>query len=114
MIIATKALIIRTLCNVCSSNASLFSSILSLLPSFVQVFTGVPVIRIVTHTDELGVRRVTAVETPAGTIRTRCVVNASGAWAPTVARTCAVHVPLQAMRFLLSAFWKHCLLHYKN
>ena len=58
--------------------------------------------RIRTAQDELGRLCVTSVETPRGSIRTRAIVNATGVWAPHVARKCAgvhaLHVPMQAMR----------------
>ncbi|NXG33368.1 SARDH protein, partial [Dromaius novaehollandiae] len=56
-----------------------------------------PVTGIQVKVDDLGVKRVSAVETPYGTIQTPCVVNCAGVWAPTLGRMAGVHVPLVAM-----------------
>ena len=47
--------------------------------------------------DELGVKRVRHVDTTAGRIRTNCVVNATGVWAPYIGAMAGVSVPLVAM-----------------
>lgn len=48
--------------------------------------------------DDFGVRRVEGVETSLGTIRTPCVVNCTGAWAPQIGKMVGVRVPLVAMK----------------
>ena len=50
-----------------------------------------------TKVDDLGLKRVSAVLTPSGTIKTNCVVNCTGVWAPNVGVLCGVTVPLVAM-----------------
>ena len=50
-----------------------------------------------TKVDDLGLKRVSAVQTPSGTINTNCVVNCTGVWAPNVGALCGVTVPLVAM-----------------
>ena len=47
--------------------------------------------------DELGVKRIRHVDTTAGRIRTNCVVNATGVWAPYIGAMAGVSVPLVAM-----------------
>uniref|UniRef100_A0A7N6FBQ7 Sarcosine dehydrogenase n=1 Tax=Anabas testudineus TaxID=64144 RepID=A0A7N6FBQ7_ANATE len=49
------------------------------------------------RTDDLGVKRVKAVETPHGTIETPCVVNCAGVWATKLGEMAGVKVPLVAM-----------------
>ncbi|KAM8796627.1 sarcosine dehydrogenase, mitochondrial [Eudromia elegans] len=56
-----------------------------------------PVTGIQVKVDDFGVKRVSAVETPYGTIQTPCVVNCAGVWAPALGRMAGVHVPLVAM-----------------
>ncbi|XP_067165207.1 sarcosine dehydrogenase, mitochondrial isoform X2 [Apteryx mantelli] len=56
-----------------------------------------PVTGIQVKVDDLGVKRVSAVETPYGTIQTPCVVNCAGVWARALGRMAGVHVPLVAM-----------------
>ena len=50
-----------------------------------------------TKVDDLGLKRVSAVQTPSGTIKTNCLVNCTGVWAPNVGALCGVTVPLVAM-----------------
>ena len=50
-----------------------------------------------TKVDDLGLKRVSAVQTPSGTIKTNCVVNCTGVWAPYIGALCGVTVPLVAM-----------------
>lgn len=50
----------------------------SCFPSPGQVIENCPVTGVQVRTDDLGVRRVKAVETPHGTIETPCVVNCAG------------------------------------
>lgn len=45
-----------------------------------QVIENCPVTGVQVRTDDLGVKRVKAVETPHGTIETPCVVNCAGPW----------------------------------
>ncbi|XP_055255994.1 sarcosine dehydrogenase, mitochondrial isoform X2 [Moschus berezovskii] len=63
-----------------------------------QVIENCPVTGIHVRTDDFGVRRVAAVETEHGSIRTPCVVNCAGVWAGAVGRMAGVKVPLVAMR----------------
>ena len=62
-----------------------------------QVFENCPVTGIETKVDNLGLKRVSAVQTPSGTIKTHCVVNCAGVWSPYVGALCGVTVPLVAM-----------------
>ncbi|XP_043772327.1 sarcosine dehydrogenase, mitochondrial isoform X2 [Cervus elaphus] len=62
-----------------------------------QVIENCPVTGIRVRTDDFGVRRVAAVETEFGCIRTPCVVNCAGVWAGAVGRMAGVKVPLVAM-----------------
>lgn len=48
--------------------------------------------------DEFGKRKVTAVNTEQGTIKTNCVVNCGGVWAPYIGGLGDVTVPLVAMK----------------
>ena len=50
-----------------------------------------------TKVDDLGLKRVCAVHTPSGTIKTNCIVNCAGVWSPHVGSLCGVTVPLVAM-----------------
>ncbi|XP_069097661.1 sarcosine dehydrogenase, mitochondrial isoform X2 [Pleurodeles waltl] len=61
------------------------------------VIENCPVTGVQVRTDDLGVRRVTAVETDYGTIQTPCVVNCAGVWARTLGQMAGVNVPLVAM-----------------
>ena len=49
------------------------------------------------YEDHLGVKRVKHVDTTAGRIKTNCVVNATGVWAPYIGAMAGVSVPLVAM-----------------
>uniref|UniRef100_A0A6I8NGA3 Sarcosine dehydrogenase, mitochondrial n=1 Tax=Ornithorhynchus anatinus TaxID=9258 RepID=A0A6I8NGA3_ORNAN len=62
-----------------------------------QVIENCPVTGIRVHTDDFGVRRVTAVETQHGSIQTSCVVNCAGVWATSLGQMAGVKVPLVAM-----------------
>ncbi|XP_062269284.1 sarcosine dehydrogenase, mitochondrial [Platichthys flesus] len=62
-----------------------------------KVIENCPVSGITVHTDDFGVKRVRAVETPHGTIETSCVVNCAGVWAPKLGEMAGVRVPLVAM-----------------
>ncbi|KAG7223903.1 hypothetical protein INR49_015159 [Caranx melampygus] len=61
------------------------------------VIENCPVTGIQVRTDDLGVKRVKAVETPHGTIETPCVVNCAGVWATKLGEMAGVKVPLIAM-----------------
>uniref|UniRef100_UPI00358DEC94 sarcosine dehydrogenase, mitochondrial n=1 Tax=Myxine glutinosa TaxID=7769 RepID=UPI00358DEC94 len=63
-----------------------------------KVFENCPVTAIHTKSDGLGLRRVSAVETPCGTITTPCVVNCAGAWGRRLGAMAGVNVPLMAIR----------------
>ncbi|KAM6902878.1 sarcosine dehydrogenase, mitochondrial isoform 1-T2 [Xenentodon cancila] len=62
-----------------------------------MVIENCPVTGIQVRTDDLGVKRVKAVETPHGTIETPCVVNCAGVWATKLGEMAGVKVPLVAM-----------------
>ena len=59
-------------------------------------------VTLLTDTEATGLhtsgRRITGVETPAGTIETPVVVNACGAWAPQLGRMVGVDIPIQPIR----------------
>uniref|UniRef100_H3D6P8 Sarcosine dehydrogenase, mitochondrial n=1 Tax=Tetraodon nigroviridis TaxID=99883 RepID=H3D6P8_TETNG len=61
------------------------------------VIENCPVTGIRVGADDLGVKRVKAVETPHGTIETPCVVNCAGVWATKLGQMAGVKVPLVAM-----------------
>lgn len=48
--------------------------------------------------NQFGGEKVKAVHTNVGTIKTNCVVNACGVWAPYIGAMCGVTVPLVAMK----------------
>ncbi|MEE6505307.1 hypothetical protein FKM82_005492 [Ascaphus truei] len=62
-----------------------------------QVIENCPVTGIHVTTDDFGVKRLSAVETEHGTVRTSCVVNCAGVWARTLGQMAGVNVPLVAM-----------------
>ena len=62
-----------------------------------KIFENCPVTGIETGVDDMGSRCISGVKTPAGTIKTNCVVNCGGVWAPTIGKMCDVTVPLVAM-----------------
>lgn len=61
------------------------------------VIENCPVTGIQVRADDLGVKRVKAVETAHGTIETACVVNCAGVWATKLGDMAGVRVPLVAM-----------------
>ncbi|CAG5867347.1 sarcosine dehydrogenase, mitochondrial [Menidia menidia] len=61
------------------------------------VIENCPVTGIQVRTDDLGVKKVKAVETSHGTIETPCVVNCAGVWATKLGEMAGVKVPLIAM-----------------
>ncbi|XP_029371492.1 sarcosine dehydrogenase, mitochondrial isoform X1 [Echeneis naucrates] len=61
------------------------------------VIENCPVTGIQVRTDDIGVKRVKAVETPHGIIETPCVVNCAGVWATKLGDMAGVKVPLIAM-----------------
>uniref|UniRef100_A0A3Q1B1X3 Sarcosine dehydrogenase, mitochondrial n=1 Tax=Amphiprion ocellaris TaxID=80972 RepID=A0A3Q1B1X3_AMPOC len=61
------------------------------------VIENCPVTGIQVRTDDLGVKKVKAVETAHGTIETPCVVNCAGVWATKLGEMAGVKVPLVAM-----------------
>ncbi|KAI1904792.1 hypothetical protein AGOR_G00009330 [Albula goreensis] len=61
------------------------------------VIENCPVTGIQVRTDDLGVKRVKAVETEHGTIQTPCIVNCAGVWAVKLGEMAGVNVPLIAM-----------------
>ncbi|XP_063066842.1 sarcosine dehydrogenase, mitochondrial [Engraulis encrasicolus] len=62
-----------------------------------KVIENCPVTGIQVACDDLGVKRVKAVQTPYGTIDTPCVVNCAGVWATKLGDMAGVKVPLIAM-----------------
>uniref|UniRef100_A0A3B4G184 Sarcosine dehydrogenase, mitochondrial n=1 Tax=Pundamilia nyererei TaxID=303518 RepID=A0A3B4G184_9CICH len=62
-----------------------------------NVIENCPVTGIQVRTDDIGVKRVKAVETQHGTIETPCVVNCAGVWATKLGEMAGVKVPLIAM-----------------
>lgn len=52
-----------------------------------------PITNILTDSST-GIRKVTGVETPHGTINTRCVVNAAGVWGRSIAQMVGLEIPL--------------------
>ncbi|KAK8776628.1 hypothetical protein V5799_030030 [Amblyomma americanum] len=63
-----------------------------------KVIEKCPVVGIETHVDDFGTRRVSGVQTAAGMISTKALVNCTGAWAPAVGAMVGVPVPLVAMK----------------
>ncbi|KAM4719186.1 sarcosine dehydrogenase, mitochondrial isoform 2-T2 [Anableps anableps] len=61
------------------------------------VIENCPVTGIQVRTDDLGIKKVKAVETAHGTIETPCVVNCAGVWATKFGEMAGVSVPLIAM-----------------
>uniref|UniRef100_A0A669CLH8 Sarcosine dehydrogenase, mitochondrial n=1 Tax=Oreochromis niloticus TaxID=8128 RepID=A0A669CLH8_ORENI len=61
------------------------------------VIENCPVTGIQVRADDIGVKRVKAVETQHGTIETPCVVNCAGVWATKLGEMAGVKVPLIAM-----------------
>ncbi|XP_043106264.1 sarcosine dehydrogenase, mitochondrial [Puntigrus tetrazona] len=61
------------------------------------VIENCPVTGVQVKVDDLGVKRVKAVETAHGSIRTACVVNCAGVWAARLGEMAGVSVPLIAM-----------------
>uniref|UniRef100_A0A8C5H654 Sarcosine dehydrogenase, mitochondrial n=1 Tax=Gouania willdenowi TaxID=441366 RepID=A0A8C5H654_GOUWI len=61
------------------------------------VIENCPVTGIQVRADDLGVKKVKAVETRHGTIETPCVVNCAGVWATKLGEMAGVRVPLVAM-----------------
>lgn len=64
----------------------------------VDVYEHCPVVSIETKTDDLGHEHVHSVHTPLGTVRTNCVVNCGGVWAPRIGKLVGVKVPLLAFK----------------
>lgn len=63
-----------------------------------KVIEKCPVVGVETSVDDFGTRRVSGIQTGAGTIKTKALVNCTGAWAPTVGAMVGVPVPLVAMK----------------
>lgn len=62
-----------------------------------KVIENCPVTNI--HMDHsTGVRKITGVETPFGTIKTTCIVNAAGAWSRNIAKMMDLEIPLAVMK----------------
>ena len=62
-----------------------------------KIFENCPVTGIETSVDDMGSKCISGVKTPVGTIKTNCVVNCGGVWAPNIGKMCDVTVPLVAM-----------------
>ena len=52
---------------------------------------------ITTSVNDVGVKKVTGVETPSGYVKTNAVVNCAGVWAPYLGQMVGAAVPLVAM-----------------
>ncbi|XP_070532336.1 sarcosine dehydrogenase, mitochondrial-like [Ptychodera flava] len=63
-----------------------------------KVINNCPVTGFDIQEDDFGVKRVKAVKTESGTIRTPIVVNCTGVWAPHIGAMAGVKVPLVAMK----------------
>lgn len=63
-----------------------------------KVIEKCPVMGLETSIDDFGTRRVSGVQTAAGTIKTKALVNCTGAWAPVIGAMVGVPVPLVAMK----------------
>ncbi|KAH9361663.1 hypothetical protein HPB48_005184 [Haemaphysalis longicornis] len=63
-----------------------------------KVLEKCPVVGVETQVDDFGTRRVAGVQTAAGTVRTKALVNCTGAWAPYIGAMVGVPVPLVAMK----------------
>lgn len=63
-----------------------------------KVIEKCPVVGVETSEDDFGTRRVSGVQTAAGTIKTKALVNCTGAWAPVIGAMVGVPVPLVAMK----------------
>ncbi|XP_057326480.1 sarcosine dehydrogenase, mitochondrial [Microplitis mediator] len=63
-----------------------------------RIIEDCPVHKIITQENEYGGKYVTGVETPFGTIRTKCVLNAAGVWAGSLAKLAGVNIPLIPMK----------------
>ncbi|XP_074108249.1 sarcosine dehydrogenase, mitochondrial-like [Cotesia typhae] len=63
-----------------------------------KVIENCPVHKIITQENDYGWKSVTGVETPYGTIRTKCVLNAAGVWAGSLAKLAGVNIPLIPMK----------------
>lgn len=63
-----------------------------------KVIEKCPVVGVETSEDDFGTRRVSGVQTVAGTIKTKALVNCTGAWAPAIGAMVGVPVPLVAMK----------------
>ena len=68
------------------------------LKFYFQVLQKCSVTGIDVKNDDFGTRRVHAVHTDRGTIRTDCVINCAGAWAPAIGSMAGVNTPLCAMK----------------
>ncbi|XP_002158472.3 sarcosine dehydrogenase, mitochondrial [Hydra vulgaris] len=56
------------------------------------------VTNLLTEVDLFGKKKITEVHTNLGNIKTNCVINCAGAWAPHIGAMCGVPVPLVALR----------------
>ncbi|XP_022914521.1 sarcosine dehydrogenase, mitochondrial [Onthophagus taurus] len=62
-----------------------------------KVFENCPVTNILTDPSS-GITKITGVETPHGVINTKCVINASGAWARNISHMVSLDIPLSPMK----------------
>ncbi|KAG1680638.1 Sarcosine dehydrogenase, mitochondrial [Nymphon striatum] len=63
-----------------------------------KIFEDCSVTGIDTQVDEYGTNRIQAVQTSNGPIKTNCVVNGSGVWAPYIGKLAEVNIPQVAMK----------------
>ena len=57
-----------------------------------------PVTKIIIEKSEWGSKKVTGIETPHGTIKTNCILNACGAWSKNIAKMIGLDIPLVPMK----------------
>ncbi|XP_012253528.2 sarcosine dehydrogenase, mitochondrial [Athalia rosae] len=63
-----------------------------------KVFEDCPVTKILTKKTQLGSLQVAGVETPHGTIKTNCVLNAAGVWSRSISKMVGIQIPLIPMK----------------
>ncbi|XP_066595213.1 sarcosine dehydrogenase, mitochondrial [Prorops nasuta] len=63
-----------------------------------KIFEDCPVTKILTKDTSFGYKEVTGVQTPYGTIKTSCILNASGAWSGNLIEKIGLKIPLVPMK----------------
>ncbi|XP_014291636.1 sarcosine dehydrogenase, mitochondrial [Halyomorpha halys] len=59
-----------------------------------EIIENCPVTKIITGKSQFGYKQVEGVQTPFGTIKTKCIVNATGAWAGKLSQMAGLDVPI--------------------